>query len=199
MVAMTATSSGFGEGYRMMERISALLDGELDHVESVHQIERLKSDGELRGAWDTYHLIGDALRGHLSRDLCARVSARLAAEPTVFAPQRRAPESKRLRRWALSAAAGATAAVLVIWTAVPMLQPDPQVARAPSAPAAPAATSVGAQMANSEQFAEPADTSEPAAGVANYLLAHQRFSATSAMQGVAPYVRTVSAEREDRQ
>ena len=36
----------------------------------------------------------------------------------------------------------------------------------------------------------------PAGEVANdYLLAHQRYSPSNAMQGVAPYVRTVSEER----
>jgi hypothetical protein len=35
-----------------------------------------------------------------------------------------------------------------------------------------------------------------AVGVEDYLLAHQRFSPASSMQGVAPYVRTVSAERK---
>jgi len=33
--------------------------------------------------------------------------------------------------------------------------------------------------------------------VENYLLAHQRFSPSNAMQGVAPYVRLVVEERED--
>jgi hypothetical protein len=35
-----------------------------------------------------------------------------------------------------------------------------------------------------------------AAEVENYLLAHQPYSHTSTLQGVAPYVRTVSDERE---
>ena len=32
-------------------------------------------------------------------------------------------------------------------------------------------------------------------GARDYLLAHQRYSPSSAMQGVAPYVRTVAEER----
>jgi hypothetical protein len=37
----------------------------------------------------------------------------------------------------------------------------------------------------------------PAAqGVSDYLLAHQRFSPAFAMQGVAPYVRTVADEQQ---
>jgi sigma-E factor negative regulatory protein RseA len=39
----------------------------------------------------------------------------------------------------------------------------------------------------------------PAAqGVNDYVLAHQRFSPSSAMGGMAPYVRTVSESREAR-
>jgi hypothetical protein len=35
----------------------------------------------------------------------------------------------------------------------------------------------------------------PAAEVENYLLAHQPYSHASAMQGIAPYVRSVAEER----
>ena len=40
-----------------------------------------------------------------------------------------------------------------------------------------------------------AKPSVASAEVENYLLAHHPFSHTSAMQGIAPYARTVAAER----
>jgi sigma-E factor negative regulatory protein RseA len=58
------------------------------------------------------------------------------------------------------------------------------------------------QLASSQPVpvAPPAEpTPVPVAqGVNDYLLAHQRFSPSSAMGGIAPYVRTVSEEREAR-
>ncbi|OGA23825.1 MAG: hypothetical protein A3I01_02170 [Betaproteobacteria bacterium RIFCSPLOWO2_02_FULL_65_24] len=164
----------------MKERISELLDGELNDEEARRRIAALKADGELRQTWDTYHLIGDAIRGHLALDVSAKVAARLADEPTVVAPARRAPERQRLRNWSLPAAAAVAAVAVVAWIAQGMLAPPPQLAQKPQAPMAAQPASVASAV--------------PASGVANYLLAHQRYSATSAMQGVAPYVRTVSHE-----
>lgn len=53
-----------------------------------------------------------------------------------------------------------------------------------------------AQTAPSPQM--PSAAPPAATQVADYLLAHQRYSSTSAMQGMAPYVRTVADEGEAR-
>src|SRR6185503_4513836 len=89
-----------------MERISEFMDGELDDHEAAAQLRRLKEEPELRAAWGAYHLIGDAMRGEAgySSDLVARISARLASEPTVMAP-RPPMQLRNVRRVALSAAA----------------------------------------------------------------------------------------------
>jgi len=171
----------------MRERISALMDDEGTESELDQDIIRMQKDSVLRRTWDTYHLIGDALRGDVAPGLCARVSERLAAEPTVLAPQRRRVDA-RVAQIGLSAAAGVAGIALVAWLALPQLQsesrqvaavPPPTVATA-AVPASPVASSV-----------TPA-----AVGVENYLLAHQRFSYAIAIQGVAPYARTVADEHE---
>lgn len=162
----------------MNERISALMDGEQDGPDLSQDLARLKNDLDLRRTWDTYHLIGDALRDHVVPGYVAKVSERLAAEPTVLAPPRREASGKRTQI-ALSAAAGAAGIALVAWMALPALRPEPQqVAVTPPAPAI---------------VATPA-----AVGVENYLLAHQSYSPAGAMQGVAPYVRTVSEQHGER-
>ena len=78
------------------------------------------------------------------------------------------------------------------WIAVPQVGTDAgTVAAAPGAP-----SPVNPQIAAAPQRV-PAGTGVPVAvGVEDYLLAHQRFSPVSRIQGVAPYVRTVSAERK---
>jgi sigma-E factor negative regulatory protein RseA len=162
----------------MNERISALMDGELQDADMDRSLGHLKSDVDLRRAWNTYHLIGDALRGHVAPGFAARVSQRLAAEPTVLAPAQKTGSS-RLPQIALSAAAGVAGIAMVAWLALPALQSEPQ------------------QLAVSAPPAVTASSAPPGAvGAEGYLLAHQRFSHTSAMQGVAPYARTVADERE---
>ncbi len=162
-----------------MEKISAFMDGEIDGSEAGGQVTRLKEDPHLRAAWDTYHLIGDTLRGEklsLSRDFTANVSARLANEPTVLAPHNRAPLRATVRRFALPVAASVGGMALVAWLAV---------FNNPFAP-------------QKETLAVKAPTMEMKTQVANgevndYLLAHQQFSSSTTLQGVASYVRTVSS------
>ena len=160
----------------MKENLSAWMDCELGDEQARQLPQQIKRDAQLRGNWDCYHLIGDALRGVQGTDLCAKICARLDAEPTVLAPQRRSTAEK-LRWFALSAAASIAAVAFVGWMALSGVQQDSvQIAGMPAAE--------GKQVA------------VPAGDVANdYLLAHQRYSPSNAMQGVAPYVRTVSEER----
>ncbi len=44
------------------ERVSALVDGQLQDDELAHALADLASSGEARANWDTYHLVGDVLR-----------------------------------------------------------------------------------------------------------------------------------------
>ena len=68
------------------ERISEWMDGELDGLQAELMMRRI-GDDDTRATWAAYHLIGDALRGDLGCNVAARVSARLADEPTVLAPR----------------------------------------------------------------------------------------------------------------
>jgi sigma-E factor negative regulatory protein RseA len=47
----------------MQENLSALVDGELDDVETAKLLAALKQSEALQQEWHTYHLIGDVLRG----------------------------------------------------------------------------------------------------------------------------------------
>jgi sigma-E factor negative regulatory protein RseA len=155
-----------------MERISAFMDGELEDHEASAQVRRLKEDLDLRVAWDTYHLIGDAMRGEAgyASGLAVKVEARLASEPTVVAPKTRMPQ-RNVRRLALSAAAAVGGVALVAWL-----------------------TLFDNPLAPQSQMA-----ATPANGAVNdYLLAHQQFSPNTAMQGVASYVRTVSGQNTEQ-
>ncbi len=103
-----------------MDAISALMDGELGADEARRQIFSLKNDPGMRGRWDDFHLIGDAMRGEspLSPQFGEILSKRLAAEPTILAPRRLRSPLKRAVTYAMSAAASLVAAALVAWVAI---------------------------------------------------------------------------------
>jgi sigma-E factor negative regulatory protein RseA len=73
----------------MKEQLSALIDGEFDTNNADHLLIVAKSDGELRRAWNTYHMIGDVMRGDsvFETQMTSRIMAALDQEPTLIAPQ----------------------------------------------------------------------------------------------------------------
>jgi len=164
----------------MKEKLSAMMDDALADGERESCVRRLKDDDELRAAWDIYHLIGDTLRGHTAPHVADEVRARLADEPTVLAPRR--AERPRLAWYPLAAAASVAAVALVGWLALPLTDLQP-----------------GREAQTMARAAEQVPAAVPLAqGVADYLLAHQRFSPAIAMSGLAPYVRTVAEESGSR-
>jgi sigma-E factor negative regulatory protein RseA len=168
----------------VMDRISAFMDGETRQHETEQAILHLKQHQEHLESWNTFHLIGDAMRGDpmLRNDFTTRLRSRLQQEPTVLAPRFSWRKPLNL---ALSAAAS-LAAVAVIVTLVIIdnpLKPQSQVAVAPK----PAA------IVTTQAVALPQPVASANQGRINeYLMAHQEFSPSTALQGVAPYVRTVS-------
>ena len=169
-----------------MEKISQLMDGELGEHETRLEILRLEHDEALVQAWATYHLVRDVLRDEASvgAGLAARVCERLQHEPTVVAPRPRL--AARAVRYSLPMAATVAGVAVVAWLAFSS-QPHPDK-MAENAPRATPNQSVNP--------APPVPT--PVKGEMNrYLLAHQEFSPTTAMQGVGSYVRTVWNEDSD--
>jgi sigma-E factor negative regulatory protein RseA len=169
----------------MKARISALMDGELDERGFAQAYDGLGRDGEALEAWRTYHLISDAMRDTplLAHGFAARVAERLANEPTVVAPGRFAAEP---RRWfALSAAASLAAVGLVGWMAFGPQEPGGLQGPVAKAPDVVPVKSASVIPANPAMVPPPVSAND-------YLLAHQGFSPRVWLQGMAPYVRTVS-------
>lgn len=148
------------------------MDGELLEEETGALLAQLKRDGTLFTQWADFHVISDALKEQysLQRELSPafreRMSKRLSEEPTILAPQQTPP--RRPRVLALSAAASVAAVAMVLGVALYNEQPA--------------------------EFAQPTTAAATTTSVDDYLMAHQEFSPM--MQGVAPYVRTVSVARE---
>ena len=150
----------------MKDQISALMDDEFDVAGSDHLLTAVKAGGELAECWSTYHLIGDAMRGEhfLRSDLKHRLMQRLESEPTVLAPAQKSVKSSP-KLW--SVAASVAAVMFVGWMV----------------------------MQQQTQNAIDVAPMEIAQNIpAEYLLAHQAYSPRNSLLGVAPYVRSVSAE-----
>ena len=172
----------------MKSKISALMDGELMQAELAEPLRALREEGEALEAWRTYHLISDSLRDTriLSSGFSARFAGRMALEPTILSPAS-IPQHAAKRpyyRAPLSAAASFAAVALVGWLAFQAFGPEGQQTaqnKAQDSARAPVAVFV----------AMPGELND-------YLLAHQNYSPRSTLQGVAPYVRTVSDSARPR-
>ncbi len=166
----------------MKEKISALMDGELESHEIAETFKALRGEGEAREAWRTYHLISDAMRGKefVSSGFAARVNARLAAEPAILAPAAWTASGARWQWLPMAASFAAVAMVSAIWVAQ---------YRGSATVSEPVAAQQGAEPA-------PTETARvaPPEAANDYLLAHQGYSPRNSLQGVAPYVRMVSAQ-----
>ena len=172
----------------MKSKISAMMDGELESEDVSSIITQIKKTDDLKNDWSTYHLIGDSLRRSSSSiDIAHRVSTALATEPTLLAP--RPTKQNKFKVFALSAAASLAAVAVVGWMGLQSMGHSPEnftnnkIALQPAPPSAiPASVSV------TNQAPAPAQIND-------YLLAHRQFSATPAMYGVAPYLRTSAESR----
>lgn len=173
-----------------MERISVLLDGEMDRAEADSAIAALCADAELRRQWRELHRAGDALRSNEvaacdAAGFCARVAAAIASEPTVLAP-RAARASSPLRRYWMPGIAVAASVAAVGFIAVPLLRAPATMSIARST--APTAVEVSASdwaaqkalptIANARQSFNP------------YLAAHRELAGNTVVPRAAAYLRS---------
>lgn len=159
----------------MKSNLSAFLDDELEGHQQERVLAAMAGDEALRQTWDSYHLIGDALRRvpALDRRLTPRVMERLQSEPALLAPRGR--RSEHPVRALLALAATAAGVALVAWVALGPQRPVPTPPTALRNPPAPAA-------------------SAPAGGrLQEYMVAHQAYSPANRILGGTAYVRAVSA------
>ena len=186
----------------MTEQLSTLMDSELSDAEALRLVKAMKTDPALRDAWDSYHLIGDALRKspELSLDFSAKLSQRLAQEPTILAPRREVKATLEPRRFpALSIAASVAAVSLVGILALQITRINQS--GAPAQEAAVSAVQLVAQADSSPKAEKRPNSITPArveftrATPNTYLLAHQEFSPSYA----PAYVRAVSEQIEGNQ
>jgi sigma-E factor negative regulatory protein RseA len=174
-----------------MDRISAFMDGEAAPAETRQALVKLRNDDECRKVWDYFHLLGDVMRGDpvLRNDFVERLRERLDEEPVVLSPRTRwrAPEN-----FAYSAAAAAAGLAVVALVGMLVM---PNIADRSRDNIASVPKQKNEQVAQSDSRLPPGAAPNQAQ-VNEYLMAHQEFSPSTALQGVLPYVRTVSESHD---
>lgn len=178
----------------MNDKLSALIDGDLDEQSTRLVVDRLNRDDALKSDWNLYCLIGDAIRGEHpgASDLVSRVMSGLEVEPTVLAPRAAANDAARRSVWhsLMPIAASVMGVAAVGLVAATMYSGDAAVAPV-------------AQVVSVQRSAAPAGVQSVSVPVAanrsggqsnqEYLFVHQAMTGGGPMPSAVQYVRTVSA------
>lgn len=205
----TNTTNIMKPSMQTSELMSALADGQLDGEDFAAALHASRHDDGAMACWDTYHLIGDALRspshgnGVRGADsaFLSRLNQRLAQEAVVGAPLRSTPPTVHEPtpglspdrgqasndgnfRWKLVAGFASLAAISAIaWNASSLLSPAaaPQLALAPVAPQQVVVASPQGPMVRDARLEE-------------LLAAHKQLGGTSALQEPSGFLRNATFE-----
>ncbi len=192
------------------ERLSALVDGELQAFERRRMIGILVEDEASLERWRRDHLVRDALRGELPPTLCrdflARVNAGIdaaaeAPEAGADASQKHAPLPFWLRAGAGFAVAASVAVVTILGLqslvgggAIPA---GMAVMASHQPPAPPSSRAGGFRLANAtapEAVQPGVSDAEVQRRINSYLINHSEFAGRPAM---LPYARIVGYETSE--
>lgn len=201
----------------MKSQVSALMDGALDESVAASTLDAMGRSPELRGDWETWHLIGDTLRqtvdvksgsGALSPDFTARFMRALGDEPTLLAPPRKAetpaPSAPARFRQLLPLAASVMGVGAVVWVAQTVGLGDAPSAVAVTAQrtllARPAVTEPLHASAERMPLSGPALVLQPVAlnqsSLREYVVAHEGYTPGPVMPGLARYQRGMAEPRQ---
>jgi len=191
----------------MSERLSALIDNELDDLERERALKALGRDPQLSAAWSRYHLIRFTMRGDRiapRADLAERVTERIrdeappapapaAAAGADRAPTQRAPEAAgagaRLGLPRNLALAASVAAVLLVGGVVLSLQDGASVD--------PVAAQGDARIVAAEQGMRWEGVDPQTEDALNALLVeHGEFTGASGMNGLSAYTKFVAYDSQ---
>lgn len=177
-----------------LERLSALMDGELNDHLAATLLDQTGSDARFRAAWERYHLIGQALRGEAIspavRPIAESVAQTLRSEPIQI--RRRTGHSGPYSRLASfgGAALAAGAAFLAVFAVPNLFQgSDPQPVEPLAQQAANRAPAAGATERRWDL-----DRPEVASKLDLYLVNHQEAAPATGVKGMLPYATLVGYE-----
>ncbi|WP_018992326.1 sigma-E factor negative regulatory protein [Aromatoleum toluclasticum] len=181
----------------MKDKLSALLDGDLDEQSAHPVFESMRRDGSLRTDWEAYCLIGDVLRGDGggNASFVGRVMANIDEEPTLLAPPPRAvADGGRLWRSLMPLAASVMGVAAVGWVAHTLYSDQGHGAGSPVAVARSSAAVVAHTAVRPVAVAPTPFAVDP---TREYVFVHQAMSGGGPISGVIQHVRTVSDVGQD--
>jgi sigma-E factor negative regulatory protein RseA len=174
-------------------QLSAMVDGELADAEIALALRRLSRDGDWQERWERYHLISDALQGHvptaLDTHFIDRIHQAVAHEPLPRAVARPLPS------WYKPVTGFALAASVVLVALFGLKLNQSSATFAPTASLAadispPVPVSPPIQTVSLTRSA--GDANEPVAARLNsYLVNHNGYASRNSVNGMLPYVRMV--------
>jgi len=202
-----------------MERISALVDGELGSRERNIAIDSIEVDPETRRSWQRYHIIGDTMRNTLPAsvrpDLATKLNEMLENEPTILVPKlKRWPKNKfkeftkPLGGLAIAASVAAMAMIGLQNSEQQTLNPEGGIAEiaANGSQSAPIDENItSSPMAESPIINvipstvrtvkyEPVKNTLEAKRLNPYIMNHNQVNSRMGVQWVSPYARLVGHE-----
>ncbi len=174
----------------MKDKISALMDGELDSIDVADTISQIKESEELRNEWSTYHLIGDVLRqpAMSTPDIASNIRNELDIEPSVLTPD--IPKERKSQVFAFAIAASMVAAVAAVTWMGGQTMERPLTDEPSLQAVAPTVTTAPVLAQKEEPKTDKLVLQDPASiRINDYMFAHGEFTA---IRGVSPYMRTVA-------
>jgi sigma-E factor negative regulatory protein RseA len=170
----------------MKEKLSALVDNELNDLDERRIMSALEQDAELRNTWERYHLARSALRQDvdsvLSPEITKRVAERIEMEPANVAFFQR----QKIYRLIGTLAIAASVAAIAIAGVQFLNRPD-------SVPV----TTLAVNQPESEKIIRAGTTRwdrkepETESALNHFLVEHNEFASSSGIGGMMPYVRVV--------
>ena len=211
----------------LLERLSALADGEMDPAGAAAACACWREDVQVRASWHAYHLIGDVLRSEdlafePARDAAflAAVRDRLSKEPVVLAPvpmsQREVADGRTVRldqrrtdrRWPWVVSSAVAAGFVAVVGTLTVSRPS-----GPQSPETPTLVSAGAPASRADAGSSVVAASVPAParvlaldeggvvrdpGLDAYLAAHKQFAGSSALGVPSAFLRSATVRNSGR-
>lgn len=190
----------------MNEKISRLIDGDLEHGEMIDILKQIQSDESLRLKLCRYQDIGQSLKTdafyHVSTDFSRKISQQIQQEPTYFLPQIKPrqddqPQTQPMqfnRKWWAVAASTVAAAVLVGQG----LRHNPQPMQVGPANVSAMTTAQQTLPASLNQNKDPkqAQRQPKNAQFNDYLQAHNSSVYTNGEANFQPYARVATYKQD---
>jgi len=170
----------------MKEKLSALIDGELEAAELAALLDQLRREPALRQEYGRYIQIQATIHGEDGPDVANRVWAQLDGEPAILAPTRHkgvgagfTPARKFVAGLAVAATVAGIAVGSLSWFS-PVKTPAPTLVASAPNPTDYVRTSGTRWQVNDPKLADDLNV---------YLVEHGGYAGSSGMNGVRSYVK----------